>query len=175
MVLLDFLRRNIDSRRVFGKKELIIIEKQLLGVTLTQSEKNRLSRDIRKKLTFMSNVHNLNKEFSLKRGVEQKSIIKETIDILLKDRLASKIQRIILFGSIINHSFTLHSDIDISVEFDSISLADATLFRKRALGEAHEKVDIQVFNFLAEKIKKSIREKGKILYDRKNKRQNKRN
>ena len=54
MSLLKFLKENENVRKVFGKRELKIIEKQLLGVNLTQSEKNRLSRDIRKKFEFVS-------------------------------------------------------------------------------------------------------------------------
>ena len=50
MSLLNFLKNNEDIRKLFGKRELIIIEKQLNGINLTQSEKNRLSRDIRRKL-----------------------------------------------------------------------------------------------------------------------------
>ncbi len=53
MGMLQFLKKNENTRKIFGVRELKIIEKQLLGINLTQSEKNRLSRDIRKK--FWSN------------------------------------------------------------------------------------------------------------------------
>ena len=51
--LLNFLKSNENARKIFGERELKIIEKQLLGVNLTQSEKNRLSRDIRLKFNFI--------------------------------------------------------------------------------------------------------------------------
>ena len=56
MELLDSLKADKDSRKIFGSKELKIIEKQLMGIKLTQSEKNRLSRDIRKKLRFIKEI-----------------------------------------------------------------------------------------------------------------------
>ena len=49
MELLNILKKSQNVRKIFGKRELIIIEKQLNGVNLTPSEKTRLSRDIRKK------------------------------------------------------------------------------------------------------------------------------
>ena len=55
MSLINIIKTNKDIRKIFGKKELVIIEKQLLGVSLTQSEKNRLSRDIRKKFEVIKN------------------------------------------------------------------------------------------------------------------------
>ena len=51
--LLQFLRENKNARKIFGERELKIIEKQLIGVDLTQSEKNRLSRDVREKFKFI--------------------------------------------------------------------------------------------------------------------------
>ena len=47
--LLDLVREGKDLRVLFGERELKIIEKQLLGIQLTRSEKTRLSRDIRRK------------------------------------------------------------------------------------------------------------------------------
>ena len=49
MRLLNTLKKDKNIRRIFGERELVIIEKQLLGVALKPSEKTRLSRDIRKK------------------------------------------------------------------------------------------------------------------------------
>ena len=46
----NLLKNSKNVRKIFGKKEIEIILKQLEGITLTQSEKNRLSRDIRPKL-----------------------------------------------------------------------------------------------------------------------------
>ena len=67
MALLRFLNKSEDSRKVFGARELKIIEKQLKGVNLTQSEKNRLSRDIRKKFDFIAKVSRFKEEFNLKK------------------------------------------------------------------------------------------------------------
>ena len=47
ILLSEFLTHNKNARRIFGKKELEIILKQLDGLPLTQSEKNRLSRDVK--------------------------------------------------------------------------------------------------------------------------------
>ena len=60
----------------------------------------------------------------------------------------------------------MQSDIDISVEFDDIDITQATNFRKRLLGKISERIDLQVYNVLPEKVKKDIDEKGKVLYDK---------
>src|SRR3989344_5514988 len=104
------LLNNKNARLIFGKRELKIIEKQLLGINLTQSEKN-------------------------------------------------KIKKIILYGSFAENKFTFNSDIDLSVEFDKINKEEATLFRKRILANSNEKIDIQIYNFLDEKIKKEVIDK----------------
>jgi len=39
--MINFLKTNTLSRKIFGKRELKIIETQLQGISLTQSEKNR--------------------------------------------------------------------------------------------------------------------------------------
>jgi len=49
MGLLELIRHEKELRRIFGQQELKIIEKQLLGVNLSPSEKTRLSRDIKPK------------------------------------------------------------------------------------------------------------------------------
>ena len=49
MVGLISIIKDEKIRTLFGKRELEIIEKQLLGIKLSNSEKTRLSRDIRKK------------------------------------------------------------------------------------------------------------------------------
>ena len=78
MAILHFLKTSPEARKIFGKRELEIIEKQLLGISLTQSEKNRLSRDIRKKLEFVKELSIYIKEFKLKKGAIIKQIINET-------------------------------------------------------------------------------------------------
>lgn len=167
MNLTDFLKRNENIRTIFGKRELIIIEKQLLGVPLRPSEKTRLSRDIRKKFEAIESLILYKENFKLKHGAIIKELIKDAKEIILESKYFSKINKIILFGSAAEKELTLLSDIDIAVEFDKIDLKEATEFRIKMSGRLPEKVDIQVFNILPDKIKKEIREKGKILYERK--------
>ena len=164
MALLRTLKTDERARKIFGKRELKIVEKQLMGVNLTQSEKNRLSRDIRKKLGFMHDIAKFSNEFGLKKGFEIKKLIKESKEIILNDILAYKIRKIILYGSAIENKLTLLSDIDIAVEFISINLKEATLFIKRLSGRLNSRIDLQVYNVLQKKIKKEVSKKGKIIY-----------
>ncbi len=173
MGLLKFLKESENARKVFGKRELKIIEKQLLGISLTQSEKNRLSRDIRKKLDFIREISGFEKEFELKKGAEIKKKINEAKKIILEDSFHQRIKTIHLFGSAVENKLTFRSDIDMAVTFDKIDIRDATLFRKRVSGKSTDKVDVQVYNILPTKIKKEINEKGRVLYEQhKNKGQN---
>ncbi len=165
MSLLTFLRQSELARKVFGQRELKIIEKQLLGIALTQSERNRLSRDIRKKFQFIGKVSRFAEEFELKKGAETKKRIQHIKEIILQDPLHKKIQKIILFGSIVGNAVTFRSDIDIAVTFDNITLSEATLFRKRVLGKALEQADIQVYNILPARIQREIELKGRVIYD----------
>jgi predicted nucleotidyltransferase len=170
MGLLRLLQENKDARKVFGKRELKIIEKQMLGVSLTQSEKNRLSRDIRKKLEFIAAIAVFKDEFDLKKGSEIKSMVDEAKETILADAGSSKIENIILYGSAAENSLSLQSDIDLAVKFSSISLSDATLFRKRVLGKVNKRMDVQVYNSLPAKVRKEIDVKGKTIHERKDKR-----
>ncbi len=164
MGLLKFLGENENARKIFGERELKIIEKQLLGINLTQSEKNRLSRDIRKKFEFIGKVCRFEEEFKLKKGAEIKRIIDEAKEAILNDISFKGIKRIFLYGSAVENKLTFRSDIDIAVEFGEISLNDATLFRKRVSGVVNKRVDIQVYNHLPDKIKKEIELKSRVLY-----------
>jgi len=166
--LLHILERNPDIRKIFGKRELIIIKKQLLGVKLTQSEKNRLSRDIRKKFDAIQELAKFKGEFNIKKGSDIKEIIEEAKEIILESKLSHKIKKIILFGSAAENQLTLSSDLDIAVEFTKIDEKEATQFRIDTMGKASDKVDIQVFNVLPSKIKKEIKGKGKVIYEREN-------
>ena len=169
MSLLRFLNSSKNTRKIFGKRELKIIEKQLSGVNLTQSEKNRLSRDIRQKLEFIKEASRFSEEFKLKKGSEIKKMIEEAKEAILNDILFRKIKEILLFGSITENKFTFKSDIDIAVKFDKITIKESALFRKRISGKVNQKVDVQVYNHLPSKIKKEINNKGKILYKNENK------
>ena len=164
--LLNFIKSNENSRRIFGKREIKIIEKQQLGVSLTQSEKNRLSRDIRKKFEFIRQACAFSGEFGLKHGSIIKTIIKESIEAILEDILFKDIKKIFLYGSAAENKLTLSSDIDIAVEFSDISIKEATLFRKRVSGRVNPRIDIQVCNHLPDKIKNEIKTKGKVLYEK---------
>ena len=164
MNLHRFLKENVGARKIFGRRELRIIEKQLMGVNLTQSEKNRLSRDIRKKFEFINKVSRFENEFELKKGAEIKRIIEETREIILSNTLFKKIQKIILYGSVVENKLTFRSDIDIAVEFDNINLKEATLFKKTISGRVSQRVNVEVYNYLPQKIKKEIDIKGKIIY-----------
>ena len=164
MSLLKFLKDNEKARKIFGERELKIIEKQLLGISLTQSEKNRLSRDIRKKLEFISEISAFKEEFDLKKMAGIEKLIERSVELMLKDKLKEEIKAILLFGSHVKGIVTKRSDIDICVIFKDISVEEATRFRIRISGELPKNVDIQVFNILPQKIKREIARNHKILY-----------
>ncbi len=169
MSLLRFLNSDKNARKVFGKRELKIVEKQLLGLNLTQSEKNRLSRDVRQKLEFIKEASKFSEEFKLKKAFEIKKIVEEAKKTILNDILFRKIKKVLLFGSFVDNKLTLKSDIDIAVKFDNISIEESAMFRKRISGKVNQKVDVQVYNHLPKKIKKEIDNKGRVLYKNENK------
>ena len=166
-MLLKLLKTDKNARKIFGKKEIEIVEKQLNGVSLTQSEKNRLSQDIRKKLDFIKNISKFEEEFDLKKNIKNKNMIQKALKVILEDKFNKKIKAILLFGSFADNTFIKRSDIDICVVFKKpLSLRDATLFRIRVLGRLPDKFDIQVFNTLPHKIKRSIAKNHRILFSR---------
>ena len=59
LTLKTIIKNHKEIRKIFGKKEIKIILKQLEGISLNQSEKNRLSRDIRPKLNIIKEFINL--------------------------------------------------------------------------------------------------------------------
>jgi len=164
MDLLNFLKENKNARKIFGKRELKIIEKQLLGVNLTQSEKNRLSRDIREKFKFIREVSRFEGEFDLKKGLIVREMIKEAIEVIKENRLFQKVDGIIIYGSFVEKRFHLFSDIDIAVKFNKINLKEATKFRIEIAGRLPKKIDVQVYNALPRKIKEEIDKHGKFIY-----------
>lgn len=163
MNLINFLKSNPNTRKIFGQRELRIIEKQLLGINLTQSEKNRLSRDIRKKFEFIQDISKHTYNLNLKKGIIINEIIENTLEVIKEHPLFNKIKKIILYGSTMEKERTFRSDIDIAVEFTSIGSKEAALFRKKILGRTNDIVDIQIYNFLPKKIIKEIDQKGKVL------------
>lgn len=165
MSFLELIKKNENLRKIFGIRELKIIEKQLLGIKLKASEKTRLSRDIRKKLETVKILAPYIDEFNLKHGAEIKKIIKEAKEAILETEYYSKIKKIILFGSAVENTLTFRSDIDIAVEFDKISKEEAFKFRVKISSRLPNKVDIQVYNVLPDKIKKAILNNHRILYE----------
>src|SRR3990172_7724010 len=115
MNILTFLKNNPNTKKIFGEREQKIIEKQLLGINLTQSEKNRLSRDIRRKLEFIRDISRFQDEFKLKKGTKIKEIIEDAKELILQSKYLSRIKRIILFGSHAERMVHFGSDIDIAV------------------------------------------------------------
>lgn len=170
MSLLRTIERNPEVRRIFGKRELKIIEKQLMGVNLKPSEKTRLSRDIRKKLEIIRELAKFEQEFKLKKAAYIKATIERTKNAILKHPLSTKIRKIIIFGSVAENELRLGSDIDIAVEFDDIKKEEAYKFRINILGEVDNKIDVQVYNILPDKIKKEIDNNGKTIYERQDRR-----
>ncbi len=164
MNLIDFLRKNENTRKVFGKRELKIIEKQLFGVNLTQSERNRLSRDIRKKLDFIKDISRFSEQFELKKGAVIKEKVEHAKEVIVEDVFFKNIKRMIWYGSTLENKVAFNSDIDIAIEFFHINKKEATIFRKRVQGKVDSQVDVQIYNLIPEKIKKEIDLKGKVLY-----------
>ncbi|MBI2651907.1 nucleotidyltransferase domain-containing protein [Candidatus Woesearchaeota archaeon] len=164
MIFKEFLKTNKNARKIFGKKELEIISKQIDGLTLKQSERNRLSRDIKPKLAFIREISKFEDEFGLKKDQDARKIIYKAVNVILQDKLKDKIEAILLFGSRVTGIVTPRSDIDVCVVFDNIEKEDADRFRIRILGNFSTKVDVQVFNVLPQKIKRSIASSHKILY-----------
>ena len=161
----NFLVNNKNARKIFGKKELEIIFKQLDGLPLKQSEKNRLSRDIRPKFEFIKEIAEFKEEFKLEKNQNNKRLIERAIEKILNDKFGNDIKAILLFGSFADNSFTPRSDIDICVVFNKeLPIKNATEFRIRVSGNLPEKVDVQVFNILPQKIKKAVARNHRVLY-----------
>ncbi len=94
-------------------------------------------------------------------------IIDQTATIIRKEA-KSNVKAILLFGSYAGGTAIWRSDIDICVVFKkNLSLREATLFRIRVLGNVPDIVDLQVFNVLPLKVKKSIVENHTILFQSK--------
>ena len=166
MTLQTVLKRNPDVRRLFGRRELVIIEKQLWGVHLKPSERTRLSRDIRKKCDAIRALAPFIDDFRLKSGAEVKRIVADTVELIL-ERYRPVVARIILYGSAVRKALTLESDVDLAVEFGECSVREATRFRKEMQGLADSSVDIQVYDVLPEAVREQIDDEGKVVYERK--------
>ncbi len=164
MSLLELVKKDKDMRRIFGQQELKIIEKQLLGVNLSASERTRLSRDIRPKFKIILILSDFKKEFDLKKAQEINFLINEAKEIILQSNWFKRIKKIIVFGSFAENELRLDSDIDLAVELDKITKKEASKFRIELSAKIPEKIDLQIFNVLPEKIQKEIDKKGRIIY-----------
>lgn len=170
MGLLELVKNNREMRRIFGEQELKIIEKQLMGVELSPSEKTRLSRDIRPKFSIIEELSPYTKEFKVKKAQEIKFLIEETKEIILEQRYKN-LKRIFVFGSYTENKLRFASDIDIAIEFYETDLKKDSKIKFELQGKVNKKIQISIFNTLPEKIQNEILNKGKIIYqDDKNRR-----
>jgi predicted nucleotidyltransferase len=164
MNLIETLKQNPNARKIFGKKEIEIIEKQLNGIKLTPSEQTRVSRDIRKKFDVIKNLSKYLDEFELKKGAIVKQLILQVKETILATKYFSRIEKILLLGSAAENQLNYRSDIDLAVVFRNITQNEAEDFRIKILGRIPKKVDVQVYNFLPDKIKKEIDNHSKVLW-----------
>ncbi len=164
MSLLEFLKRDESARLIFGKKELAIIRKQLLGERMTQSQRNRLSKFIRPKLQFIEDCSKYGEEFKLKRRNTLDALVENAKQVILADKMSNKIQAIMLFGSRVSGYTTFRSDVDMCVLFNDISKDEAFEFQLRVSSKLPEIVDIRVFNTLPLKVKIGVIGAHKIIY-----------
>ncbi|MBD3248771.1 hypothetical protein GF336_01885 [Candidatus Woesearchaeota archaeon] len=164
--MIEKILKEKKARKIFGKREIEIILNQIKGGKLSQSEKNVLSRDIRPKLKFIKELSRCSDEFELKHNQQNKKIIDKAVEEILENPLKEKVKAILLFGSFADNSFIWRSDIDICVLFDEISSKEAFDFRAKVMGGLPDKLDIQVFNELPQKIKKSIAKNHRVLFKR---------
>lgn len=162
MELFDKIK-NPQMRKLFGKKEIEIVQKQLFGVSLTPSEQTILSRDIRKKFLAIRELCSCQEDFCLKKGALPVQIVQKVKNKILNSIYEKKIKKIIWFGSFVSGRVTFNSDIDLSVEFDKINLKDSLKFR--AFVSEESILDVLVYNHLPEKLKKEV-DNGKVIYKR---------
>ena len=136
-------------------------------VVLQLVEEGFLNKEILGKIWRISCNQNHDYNFTYKISwnltlVLESFILKAVHDILRNPKA------VILFGSYRKGDDNEKSDIDIAVEFGNINKKDASLFRVHVLGRVNDKIDVQVYDVLPEKIKKEIDKNGRIIYERKN-------
>jgi len=167
MTLYEFINKTENSRLIFGKGEIRILKKQLLGISLTQSEKNRLSRSIRPKLEFVKDCSVYKNDFDVKKGSEINHLIEQLKDVISEDILKKKIKRIFLFGSFIQNKMSYDSDVDIAIEFKEITKREGYFFKNRISQKISPIIDISILNFMQENIKNEVLSNGKLLFENK--------
>lgn len=161
MALINYLEKNKNARLIFGKSEIEIIKKQLIGLELSPSEKTRLSRDVRKKFLAIEELSKYKNEFPLKKSQEINFLINETKEIIL-EKFGKNVDEIILFGSYAENKQNKNSDIDIAIKLKNLKNAEKIL--AQILGETSGKVDVQLYHKLPLKLKKEIDRKRKIIF-----------
>jgi len=162
MSLRKCIKENPNMRLLFGKKEIEIIQKQLLGIALTPLERMRLSRDIRKKLKAIKEISKYQEEFELKKAQEIKKIINESKETILKI-FPDIIKEIILYGSYAIKNPIKGSDIDLALKLKETNIPP-TKIRVILLGRLDSKIDLQIFSQLPKKIQTEINKHGKVIY-----------
>jgi predicted nucleotidyltransferase len=168
MSLINYLEKNKNARLLFGKSEIEIIKKQLMGLTLSPSERTRLSRDIKKKFQVIEELSKYKNEFDIKKSQEVKYIIEETKEIIL-EKFKGNVDEIILFGSYAQNTQNKNSDIDLAIKLKNSK--NAGKIRAQIFGEVSKKIDVQLYEKLPLKIRKEIDKKGKTIFtNEKNKR-----
>lgn len=158
-MLIDVMK---NSREIFGKREIEIVDKQINGIKLSQSEKNVLSRSVRKKLNLVKKLSKYKDDFDLKFNLINKKIINESINII-NSKLKTK--AILLFGSFVKNDNTIISDIDLCIVLGkTISKKKATEILMVLSGSLNKKVDVSIFENLPYRIKNEILKNNRTLY-----------
>ncbi|MFP4567559.1 MAG: nucleotidyltransferase domain-containing protein [Candidatus Woesearchaeota archaeon] len=165
MTLFNFIEKEPLATKVFGRAEIEIIKKQLIGIKLSQSEKNRLSRSIRPKFEFIKKCSAYREEFEIKKGGEAQKQLNLFKEKALLDPIGRDIIKIYLFGSFVENKMSHESDVDVAVEFKKISLKEASLFKKRMMMQKPNLIDLSIYNNLPKNIQKQIKNNGKILFE----------
>ncbi|HLC70809.1 MAG TPA: nucleotidyltransferase domain-containing protein [Candidatus Nanoarchaeia archaeon] len=100
------------------------------------------------------------------KPIDVQKIIRQTIDLILKEDTQNNVKAILLFGSHADGTAMWRSDIDICAVFKrEITLTEATKFRIHILGRVDDVVDLQVFHTLPVKVRNAIVENHKILFN----------
>ncbi len=95
-------------------------------------------------------------------------VLLSAVDVILNNKLNREIKAILLFGSHADGTAIWRSDIDICVVFKKdVTDKEAFLFRRNLSGQLPDVVDLQVFNVLPQKIKRSIAENHQIIFQSK--------
>ncbi len=150
---------------LFTKKELEIILKHVKGITLSQADLNRLSREIRPKFAIIEKMGLIATPFfKLKKGCESEIKIKELIDMIKLSKYKDKIKKILLFGSYLEKRNDLNSDIDIALSLPKSNEDEINKILLWINLEKEEGIDISIYESLPINIKKEV-DNGRILYE----------